>query len=74
MQLDKNSICGDVVLDRFNKAYRDEDNNLDLIYKSKYVQIIYMVILILITLYENAYYTKVALKPILLNSLVLCAV
>jgi len=29
MQSDGNSFCGDVVLDSFNKAYRDEDSILD---------------------------------------------
>ena len=47
MQSDGNSFCGDVVLDSFNKTYRDEDNILDQIYKSKYVRIITMMILIL---------------------------
>ena len=32
MQSDGNSFCGDIVLDSFNKAYRDEDNILDQIY------------------------------------------
>ena len=37
MHSDGNSFCGDVVLDSFNKASRDEDNILYKIYKSKYV-------------------------------------
>ena len=37
IQSDGNSFCGDVVLDSFNKASRDEDNILDQKYKSKYV-------------------------------------
>ena len=44
MQSDGNSFCGDVVLDSFNNASRDEDNILDQIYASKYVRIIFMVI------------------------------
>ena len=60
MQSDGNRFYGDVVLDRFNKASRNEDNILDQIYKSKYVQIIIIKILILYnslqsTVYENAY-------------------
>ena len=47
MQSDGNSICGDVVLNSFNKASRDEDNILDKVYKSKYVRIFIMKILIL---------------------------
>ena len=39
-------VCGDVVLDSLNKTSRDEDNILDKIYKSKYVRIIIMMILI----------------------------
>ena len=27
MQSDGNSFCGDVVLDSFNMAYRDDENN-----------------------------------------------
>ena len=46
MHSDGNS-CGDVVLDSFNKTYRDEDKILDQIYKSKYVRICIMKILIL---------------------------
>ena len=55
MQSDGNSFCGDVVSDSFNKASGDEDNILDQIYKSKYVRIIIMMILILYNIYENAY-------------------
>ena len=47
MQSDGNSFGGDVVLDNFNKAFRDEDINLDQIYVSKYVRIIFKVLLIL---------------------------
>ena len=47
MQSDGNSFGGDVVLDSFNKTFRDEDNILDQIYKSEYVRIIIMMILIL---------------------------
>ena len=35
MQSDKNRFCGDVVLDSFNIAYKDEDNILDQIYKKQ---------------------------------------
>ena len=37
-------FCGDVVLDSFNMSYKDEDNILEQIYKSKYVRIIIMTI------------------------------
>ena len=47
MLSDGNSFCGDVVLNSFNKASRDEDYNLDKVYKSKYVRILIMMILIL---------------------------
>ena len=47
MQSDRNSFCGDVVLDSFYKTPQDEDNILDQMYKSKYVRIILMMILIL---------------------------
>ena len=43
MQSDGNSF----VLNSFNKASRDEDNILDQVYKSKYVRIFIMMILIL---------------------------
>ena len=54
MQSDGNGFCGDVVLDSFIKASRDEDNMLDQMYKSKYVRNFIMVILILITIFEKA--------------------
>ena len=48
MQSDGNSFfCGDVVLDSFDKASRDEDKILDQVYKSKCVRIFIMMILIL---------------------------
>ena len=47
MQSDGNGIYGDIVLDSFNKASRDEDNILDQMYKRIYVQIFIMMILIL---------------------------
>ena len=47
MQSDGNSFCGDDISDRFNKTSPDEDNILDQIYKSKYVHINIMMILIL---------------------------
>ena len=47
MQSDGNSFGGDVVSDNFNKTFRDEDNNLDQIYTSKCVRIIFAMILIL---------------------------
>ena len=46
-----NNLCEDVVLDSFNKAYRDEDNILDKIHESIYIQIGFMKILILIRKY-----------------------
>ena len=62
MQSDGNSISGDVVLDSFNRAFWDEYNKLDQIYKSKYVRVIFMMILILKTLYKNAYEHNSSLK------------
>ena len=50
MQSDGNSFGGDIVSDSFNKTLRDEDNILDKIYKSQYVRITIMMILIFITL------------------------
>ena len=47
MQSDGNSVGGDVVFDSFNKTTRDKDNILDQIYRSKYVRIIFMMILLL---------------------------
>ena len=40
-------VLGDVVLDSVNNDSRDDDNILDQIYKSKYVLIIFIMILIL---------------------------
>ena len=47
MQSDGNSFGGDVVSGSFNNTFRDEHNILDQIDKSKYVQIIFMMISIL---------------------------
>ena len=56
MQSDGNSVCGDAVLNSFNKASRDEDNILDQIYiEQKCPNFYYDDFLIYITLYENAY-------------------
>ena len=46
MQSVGNGFCGDVVSDSCIKASRDEDNILDQKYKSKYVRIIIMMLLI----------------------------
>ena len=46
MQSDRNSFCGDIVLDSFNKASGDENNILHKIYESIYVRIFIMMILI----------------------------
>ena len=45
MESDWNHLFRDVVLDSFNNASRDEDNNLDQIYESEYVRTIFIVIL-----------------------------
>ena len=75
MQSDGNSLSGDVVLDNFNRAYLDEFNISDQIYKGKYVWIIFMMILILYNIIQKCVLTHaVALKPNLLSSLLLCAV
>ena len=60
MQSDGNSFCGDVVLDSFNMMYRDEDNILYQIYRSKYFRIIIMMILIL---YNMKIHTKTTAIP-----------
>ena len=44
---DVNSYCGDVVLDSFNYAFRDEDIILDQIYHSNCIRNIFMVIFFL---------------------------
>ena len=46
MQPDGNSHCEDVVLDSFNKTIWDEDYILDQIYRSKYVLIISMMLIL----------------------------
>ena len=53
MQSDENSFCGDVVLNSFIKAYRDEHNILDQVYESKYVRIYIMMILIFYDIIEH---------------------
>ena len=58
MKSDGNSFCGDVVLDSFNKASRDEDNTLDQEYKSKYVRIFIMMILILFNIIRKCVLTQ----------------
>ena len=42
LQSDGKSFCGDVVLDGFNKAFRDEDTILDQTYKIKFVRFYYI--------------------------------
>ena len=58
MQSDGNIFCGDVVLDSFNEASRDEDNILDQVYKSKYVRIFIMMILILYNIIRKCILTQ----------------
>ena len=53
MQSDGNGICGDIVLDSFSKVSRDEDNILDQMFKSKYVRIFIMMILILFKIFRK---------------------
>ena len=74
MQSDGNSFGGDLVLDSFNKTFLDEDNNLDQVYKSKYVLIISVMILILYNIMRKCILTTVAQKPNFMSSLLLCAV
>ena len=50
LQLDLNSFCGDVVLDSFNMANKDEDIILDNIYEEKIYWNLY---------YENLKWTVV---------------
>ena len=58
MQSDGNSISGDVVLHSFNRAYLDEFNILDQIYNNKYVQIIFMRILVLYNIIQKCLLTQ----------------
>ena len=58
MQSDGNSFYGDVVLESFNDIFRNEDNILDQIYKSKCVQIIIMIILILYNVIRKCILTQ----------------
>ena len=53
MQSDGKGFGGDVVSDSFNKTSRDEDNILYNIYKSKYVRITMMNILILYNIIQK---------------------
>ena len=53
MQSDGNGFCGDVVLDIFIKASRDEDNILGQIYRSKYVRIFILIILIIFNIFRK---------------------
>ena len=53
MQSHSNNFLGDVVLNSFNNASRDEDNIVDQIYKS-----VIMKNLTFITFHENAKYHK----------------
>ena len=58
MQSDWNGFYGDVILDSFDKASRDEDNILDQIYNSKYVRIIIMMTLILYNIIQKCLLTQ----------------
>ena len=73
MQSDGNSLCGDVILNSFNKASRDEDNILDQVYESKYVRICIMMILIFFKIIRKSN-ANVALNPNFMSSLLLRAV
>ena len=55
--IEGNSFCGDVVSDSFNKKFRDDDNILDQLYKSKYVGMIIEMILILINIIRKCILT-----------------
>ena len=57
-------FCGDVVSEKFNKTFRDGHNNLDQIYISKYIRIIFVMIFILFNIIRKLHTTTtVALKP-----------
>ena len=58
MQSDTNSFCGDVVLDSFNKASRDEDKILDQVNIIKYVLIFIIMILILYNMIRKCILTQ----------------
>ena len=58
-----------------NATSRDEDNILDQMYKSKYVRIFIMMILIFLNIFSKKHNKiTVPLKPNFMNSLLLCAV
>ena len=57
MQSDGNSFCGDVVSYNFTKTSRDEYNILYKIYKSKYVLIIIIMIIILYNIIQKCLLT-----------------
>ena len=58
MQSDGNSFCGNDVLDSINKSFRDEDNILDQVYKSKYVRIFNRMIFILYNVIRKCILTQ----------------
>ena len=55
MRSDGNSFGGDVVLDSFNKAYMDEDNILDQMYRNQICLDIYYYDYNIGSLYGNQY-------------------
>ena len=55
MKSDGNSFCGDVVLDSFNTAYRDEDSILDQKYEKQISWDLYHEDFKLKVIGENAY-------------------
>ena len=58
MQSEGNSFGRDVVSDSFKKTFRDDNNNLDQIYRSKYVRIIFVMILILYNIIRKGILTQ----------------
>ena len=58
MQSDGNSFSGDVVFDILNRAYLDEFNILDEMYKSKYARIIFTMILVLYNIIQKYLLTQ----------------
>ena len=76
MQSDGNSFCGDFVSNSFNKTFRNKDNISDQIYRSKYVRILIVMVLILYKVIRKCIITlyTVTLKPNFMSSLLLYAV
>ena len=74
LQSDGNSFCGDVVLESFNEASRDEENIFAQIYVCLCSDYYYDDFISLYHYKKMHTNTTVALKPNFINSILLCAV